>query len=170
MERSLQAVGAHAPRELANDLQSLRRRMGRGDELEQVQVARRIEEVRAEEVRAELFREAFGDLSDGDAARVRGDDRARPPELLHALEEPALDLKVLDDGLDDEVAVLYPRQVVVEVADGDERRGFGCEEGRGLRPLSGLKPRARDAVAHLAGVGRQPSRLLLRRQFRRRDV
>ena len=42
--------------------------------------------------------------------------------LFDALEELALDVEVLDDGLDDQVAVLEPRQVVLEVADRDERR------------------------------------------------
>src|ERR1044072_7371155 len=82
-------------------------------QFDQMQVARRVEEVRAEAVCAELFGEAFGNLADRDAARVRGDDRAGLAELLDALEELALDVEVLDDGLDDDVAVLDARQVVL---------------------------------------------------------
>ena len=89
----------------------------------------------AEEVCAEVFREPFGDLSDGDAARVRGDDRADTAELLHALEEPTFDLKVLDDGLDDDVAIFNPCHVVIEVARRDERRRVTVEERRWLRLL-----------------------------------
>ena len=52
--------------------------------------------------------------------------------LLHLGEQRALDVEVLRDGLDDPVAVGDERQVVVEVARGDEARGVGDIERRRL--------------------------------------
>lgn len=135
-----------------------------------MKVSRRVEEVRAEEVRAELFGEALGYLPNRDAARVRRDDRAGLAKLLDALEEAPLDVEPLDDGLDDDVAVFEPRQVVVEVPHGDERGRALVEERRGLRLLRRLKPRARHAVAHLFRLKGQPLRRLLRGRLLRHDV
>ncbi len=49
---------------------------GRGDDFQQAHVARRVEEVRAEPGPAEVVGESFGDLADGQAAGVGGDDGA----------------------------------------------------------------------------------------------
>ena len=123
------------------------------DQLAEVQVARRVEEVRAEEVRPKVFREPFGDGADGDAARVRRDYRAGPPVTLDLLEQLSFDVEVFDDGFDDEVAVFQLREVILEVADRDEARAPGREERGGPGLLRRFESGARDAVARLARVG-----------------
>src|SRR5262249_45682736 len=54
--------------------------------------------------------------------RVRRDQRVGAGELLEALEQLLLDVEPLDDGLDDEVAVLHAREIVFEVSDRDQDR------------------------------------------------
>ena len=121
--------------------------VGRGDDFEQAHVARRIEEVRAEPVAAQLHRHAFDDLVDGQAAGVAGDDRVGAAMLLHLVEQRALDLEVLGDDFDDPVAVGDQGEVVVEVADGDEARAVGRVEGRGLGFLEAIERGEDDLVA-----------------------
>ena len=53
---------------------------------------------------------------------LRGDDRGLLDGRRHAGEELALDLEVLDHGLEDPVGVLQLLPVVLEVAGADERR------------------------------------------------
>ena len=77
--------------------------VGCRDQLEQVQVARRIEEVRAEPVPAEAVAAALGERRDRDARRVRADDRLGAAHRLDALEQRSLDVEPLDDGFDDPV-------------------------------------------------------------------
>src|SRR5439155_21880729 len=64
--------------------------VGRGNQLEQAQVSRRIEEVRAEKIAPEVVAAAFGELRDREAGRVRADDRPRTASALDALEQRAL--------------------------------------------------------------------------------
>ena len=63
-----------------------------GDDLEQAHVARGVEEVGAEEVRFGFVGERGGDLVDGEAAGVGGQDGAGGAVLLDAGEEGAFDL------------------------------------------------------------------------------
>ena len=56
---------------------------GPGNQLHQVQIARRIEEMRAQKMPAEAGRESFGDLAQRDAAGVGGDDRIRLARGFH---------------------------------------------------------------------------------------
>ena len=81
------------------------RRIGVGgrDDLEQVQVARRIEEVRAEPVLPERVGPAFGDARERNAGGVRADDACRRAIALDAREQRLLDVEPLDDRLDDPV-------------------------------------------------------------------
>jgi hypothetical protein len=72
--------------------------------------------------------------------------------LLNLLEQLSLDVEILDDGLDDEIAVFQLRHVVIEVADRDEARARRGEERGGLGLLRGFESGARHAVAHLARV------------------
>jgi hypothetical protein len=77
--------------------------LGAGHELEELHVPRRVEEVDDHEALAKRRAAAFehgGDAQPGGVARHEG-GRAR--EGLELREEGALDVDVLDDGLDDEV-------------------------------------------------------------------
>ena len=128
----------------------------RRDNLKQPHVARRIEEVRAEPVAAQLHRHAFDDLVDGQAAGVARNDRVGAAMLLHLVEQRALDLKILRDHFDDPVAVGDQRKIVVEVADRDQARALGRIERRGLRLLQSIERGENDLVPLLLrriGVG-----------------
>ena len=131
---------------------SVRRR----DDLEQPHIARRIEEVRAEPVAAQLHRHAFDDLVDRQAAGVAGDDRVGAAMLLHLVEQRPFDLQVLGDDFDDPVAVGNQSEIIVEVADRDQPRAVGRIEGRGLRLLQSIERSEDDLVPLLlrrVGVG-----------------
>ena len=80
-------------------------RLGAGNHFDQVQVARRIEEVRAEKMLAELGGKAFGDLASGMPLVLV--ERMVPGLRCVStfVEQRALDLQVLGDGFDDPVAV-----------------------------------------------------------------
>jgi len=81
-----------------------------------------------------------------------------------------LDLQILDDRFDHEVAIFEPCHVVFKITDRDERCSIGREERGGLRALRRVESSLRDAVAHGARLKGQTFRPLIRREFARRDV
>jgi hypothetical protein len=85
-----------------------------------VQIARRVEEVRAQEMLPELGRESLGNARQRNTAGVGGEDGAGLAMSQHLLDEGALDLKSFRDGFDDPIAVSYFGQVVFEIAGCDE--------------------------------------------------
>ena len=62
-------------------------------------------------------RAALHHLRDGQARGVRRDDGVRREQRLELLEQRALDVEILDDDLDDEVALGGVGEVVLDVAD-----------------------------------------------------
>ena len=102
------------------------------NQFHQMHIARRIEEVHAEKVRAKIFRASFGKLLEWNTAGVRSNDRAGPALLLDLLVQAAFDFEVLDDCFDDQIAIFQLRQVVFKVSYADERSEIGSEEGRRL--------------------------------------
>jgi hypothetical protein len=101
-----------------------------------VHVARRIEEVRAEELPPERVAASLEQHGHRDARRVRGDDGVRG-NALEAREQFLLGRRLLHDDLDDPVAVGEQFEMVGGVAGGDERSAFGGHERRRLR-LAGV--------------------------------
>ena len=89
------------------------------DDLQQGEVARRVEEVRAAEAGLEVVAPALGEVADGDAGGVGRDRRARLAVLFDLVEDEPLDVEPLHDDFDDPVAVGDARHVVLEVARGD---------------------------------------------------
>ena len=106
-----------------------------GDDLRQVQVARRIEEVGAQKMLPELAVETLGDLRQWNAAGVGGDNRAGRAQRRHAAPEGTLDLQILGHGFDDPFAAPDAAQIVLEIAGGDQGFGGVGEERHG--PLLG---------------------------------
>ena len=98
--------------EVGHELRNRLIRVRGGDELQQPHVPRRIEEVRAEPVFAEIGREAFGELGNRQPGGVRADERAGPANAVDLFEQGALGLELLDDGFDDPIRVGQPLQVV----------------------------------------------------------
>ncbi len=134
---------------------NFRQRLARGDDLQQLHVPRRVEEVRSQPVTPEIFAESFRDCSERDARGVGTDDRAGGTQGLHLPQQHAFDLEILRDRLDDPIAVFDPAEVVVEIADGNQARGFGNEERRRARLLCRIEPGLRQAIAHLGVCQRQ---------------
>ena len=77
---------------------------GRGDDLEQPQIPRRIEEVGAERVRPEAVGAALDDGRDRNAGSVGADDCVRRADRVDAREQRLLDVEAFDDGFDNPVA------------------------------------------------------------------
>ena len=129
--------------------------VGRGDDLQQAHVARRIEEVGAKPGAAEVVGEAFDNFRDRQTAGIGGDDGAGLANLLDLAQQAALDLEIFDDGFDDPVDIGELVEIVLEVADGDQARERGLKESGGLGLDGGFQSGGGDAVARGAvGVGR----------------
>ncbi len=114
----------------------------RRDDLEQAEVARWIEEVRAEEVPAEALRSSFGDRTDRNARGIRADDGVRAAQRVDPREQRLFGVEPFDDRLDDPVGRAHEVEVFVEAAGPNQRREVGCEERVGLD-----RPRARQPFA-----------------------
>ena len=119
------------------------------DRLEELQVARRVEEVRAEEAPADLDREVRRHLRDAEARGVARHEGGLPDERGHPREELLLDRQVLDHRLEHPVGVLeLAGEVVLEVPRPQERRVLRQMERAGLELAQGrealLGGRARD--------------------------
>ena len=107
-----------------------RGRGGDADDLDQVHVARRVEEMHAAEARLQLRRQGFGQAMDGDARGIGGEDGVLTHMRGDLAVEVVLPLDALGDGLDDEVAFRQADEVVVVVGRFDEvgqlRHAQGC--------------------------------------------
>ena len=67
--------------------------------------------------------------------------------LLNFFIKAALDLEVLDDSFDNQIAVFQLRQMVFEVSHSYEGSEVSSEEGSGFCFLRGLEAGASDGVA-----------------------
>ena len=136
------------------EVDQLRGAAGVRDDLQQGEVARRVEEVRAAEAGLEVVAPALGEVADGNAGRVGGDGRAGLAVLLDLLKQDALDVQPLDDDLDDPVAIRNLGHVVLEVARGDAVGEGLPVQGAGLGFDAGLEVPVDGGVAR-AFLGRQ---------------
>ena len=130
---------------LPNGLERLRRRVRRRDEFEQVHVARRVEIVRAEKIPPEGVAAPLQEDFHRNARRVGGDDGVGS-DRLELREQLLLGTRLLDDDLDDPVAVGEQAEMIRRVAGGDQCHAIGIHERRGLgllRLLQSLAGRAR---------------------------
>ena len=111
--------------------------------------------MRAEPAAAEVVGEAFDDFRHRQAAGVGGDDGAGLANRFDLAQQAALDLQVFDDGFDDPVDLGELLEIVLKVADGDQARERGLEEGGGLRLHGSFQTGGGNAVARgTVGVGR----------------
>ncbi len=104
-----------------------------GHELEELHVTNRVEEVHDEEVLAERIAAALKHVGDAKPRRIRRNDGPLIEGALQLFEQAPLDVDVLDDRLDHEVAALEQLDVVLEVPDRDALRVIRMEERRRLR-------------------------------------
>ena len=105
------------------------------DDFDQPHIARRIEEMRPEPPAPQVIRQHRGDRSDGQAARVGGENDVRLQVRSGLFEQRLFDLQVLGDRLDHPVAAAQQPQIVLEIAGGDPRRQRSVEKCRGLALL-----------------------------------
>ena len=91
--------------EMADGLDHLGPRLRRRDDLEQMEIARRVEEVCAEPVPPEVVAPPLRERRDRNARRVGGDDRTGAADGVDLREQSALDVELLDDRFDDPVAL-----------------------------------------------------------------
>ncbi len=108
---------AEVAHERGHFLRGIRRR----DDLQQFQIARRVEEVCAEKVFLELLRAPFRNGLDGDARGVGADDGLRLADRVDARHQVLLDLEVFDDRLADPVRLGHGAEVIFQVAELDQR-------------------------------------------------
>ncbi|MBV6465324.1 MAG: hypothetical protein PGMFKBFP_00600 [Anaerolineales bacterium] len=129
--------------ELRHFLRSVRRR----DDLQQFQIARRIKEVRAEEMLFEALRASRGDVLDGDARSIRRDNTRRLADFVNARHQILFDLQVLDDDLDNPVRFRHRVEIVLQVSERDQRLQAGVHQVGGLRLQAAIPQLGDDLVA-----------------------
>ena len=122
-------------------------RAGPGNNFDQLQVARRVKEMRAGPVLLPFLGQALGDAAHGQTGGIRGDDGAGLANLRDAREQRALDLEIFRDDFDDPVRFGAEFQIVFEIAGDDAIFEAAREKCRGLGFCGGGKARAHDAVA-----------------------
>ncbi len=119
---------------------------GRGDQLDQAHVARRVEEVHAAKTRPQRFGKGRGQLRDAQARGVAGDDGTRRHVGGDALVELELPVHALGDGFNDQVALFQPGQVLFVIGGLDQGAGFGHAQRRGLELLQAVDGLLSDAA------------------------
>src|SRR6185503_6152910 len=113
-----------------------------------MEIAWRIEKVDANEVLFEIVGTPFSKQVNRNAARIRSDNRAGTATLIDLLEERALDVQILDDRFDDQIAIFDLVEVVVEVANAYERCRFGNKKCGGLCFFCCLQSASGNAVPY----------------------
>ncbi|OIQ69949.1 hypothetical protein GALL_484430 [mine drainage metagenome] len=124
-------LGAHHPfAQGAGDegfqiVKNLWQRGGRVDQLNQLHVAWRVEEVDAAKTRFDFFRQDLAQLGDGKPRGVGGHDGVRCHERRNFFVQVELPVHALGDGLDDEVTVAQLLHVFLIIGLPDQGRIFG---------------------------------------------
>ena len=128
--------------------------VGAGDDLNQVQVARRIEEVGTQEMRARFGGPTFRNAGQRNPTGIGGENRAGPAKPLHAIEQGAFRRQILNYGFHDPFAFGNARQVLVESTGTNQAGGGICKE-RARSALAGrIQPLADGRVRHVQQLHR----------------
>nr|GFC32843.1 hypothetical protein [Tanacetum cinerariifolium] len=135
-----------------------------------LQIARRVEKVRAAEVLPEIVGAPLAQQPNRDAASVARNERALLAELLDALVEALFDIKALYHHFNHPVAGGNILEVVVEVAGRDAAHLTLAVQRRWVGHHGGLQGAVHDAVFHRWRVQLQAFFLFIGRQFFRGDV
>ena len=118
----------------------VRTRLGRRDDFQQMQVARRIEEVGAEPMAAEVVAAALGERMNRNAGCIRADDRSGAPGLIDPGEQGPLHVELFDDGFDDPIGFGESLKSLIKAGCGDELPGVRREERIRFERASALEP------------------------------
>ena len=127
------------------------------DQLDQVHVARRIEEVDAAESRPQRGGQCQGELRERQSRGVRHQCGGRPDVRRDFRVQVALPVDALGDRLDHQVATGESRQVGVVVRRVDLRREVACAKRRRLELRQCIARRAARARCGSAGRARSNS-------------
>jgi hypothetical protein len=142
---------AEATRERHDRLVGVLARLQAADDLDELHDRRRVHEVHADEAPGAL--RGRGQLGDGDAGGVRGQDGLRRQERVRLSQERLLRLLVLQDGLDEQLRPGALVERLGRVDAGEERRAIA---GAHLPFLHQLREGGRDALgALLRQLGRR---------------
>ena len=131
-------LGAHPPLpsvETRRFLEAVEQRRFGGaarNQLDQVHVARRVEEVDAAETVAQVFREGLGERVNRKAGGVGREDRVRADVWRNLLVQIGLPVYSFCNRLDDQVALAQFFQVLLVIGGLDERDLRGTRGGRGV--------------------------------------
>ena len=139
---------------MADSLDGLPRRLRRGNDLQQVQIARRVEEMGAEPVVPEIVAASFRERRARNPGRVGADDRSRAPRGVDLFEETSLYIQPLDNGLDNPVALPDAQQISVEAAGCDQFPCVGREGRVRLQPAGAFEALRRGVGRHIEQQGR----------------
>ena len=112
----------------------------------------------------------FGNGMNGQTGSVSGHQSAGLAVLFDASEQVALDFKIFRDHFENPIGIRAPAQIIFEISDADQPRGFRSEKGGGTRFLRGLEARANDAVADLGLLKSEAAFFFVGRQFTGNDV
>jgi hypothetical protein len=117
----------------ANQVDHLRQGIRDWDDLQQVQVARRVEEMRAQPALPEPEGPSLRNRAHRNTGRVGADDGVGRCHRLDARQQGLLDVEALDDRFDDPVGRRQRPEVLVEAARRDQALRLRGEEGVGTR-------------------------------------
>src|SRR5919107_2688373 len=112
-------LAEHPFSEITDGLDDLWVRVLCGYDLHELQVSRRVEEVRAHEASLELLGESLGDAVQWYTRGIGRDDCVFFRRIFDALHELSLGFELLDYGLDDPIRFANASEVLFEVPDPD---------------------------------------------------
>ncbi len=116
------ALAQMAVAEIRDRSEDVRARILTRNQFDQMQITRRIEEVRAEEMLPKFGRVPFGNLCQWNAAGIGRNHCSRGAMSQHPVVKRPLDAQVLRDRFDNPVAVFDLCDVVIEVAGRNQLR------------------------------------------------
>ncbi len=159
---------------LATPLPHKRHDLGLGlrrwDQLQQLKVARRVEEVRAQKVRPKLSAASGCNLLNRYARRVARHNRLRLAKPIDPCHQRLLGHELLNNHLDNPVGIAQLVEVVLQVAERDKLGGIGGKQ-RGRLGLKLSFPQALDdSIANLGRGQREAFGRILRVQLAGRDI
>src|SRR4029077_6090422 len=112
----------------------------------QTEIPWRVEEMRTEPVPPEVIAAPLRERRDRNTRRVRADDRAGTSRGVDLFEQRPFDVELLDNRLDNPVAVLDARELA-EAAGRNQLPGIRREEGVRLQRSRPLETIARGVAA-----------------------
>ena len=118
------------------------------DNFQQFQITWRIEKVRPQEMRLEIFTASFGDSVNRQAGGIGGNDTIRPSRSLDARQDLVFDIQPFHHGLDDPVRLGQAVYVIFNIPQGDQlRTSIAKQVGRPLGQAT-LPTFSHNAVPH----------------------